>query len=345
MITYESAESVSDGHPDKIADQISDAVVDAALTIDTAARVAVETTVKNKTITLSGEMSIIRKPLLIAAVKRALDNVGLSIKDHQVILNISKQSKALKNMPGANDQCTVVGYACNETPEYMPAPIMLAHKLMQAYKVCYTTHNGLLSDGKTQVVVEYSRGVPIKVKALTLSVQYDIAIPKSELEQVLINEVIYPVVGDLPQQLYINLFSHGGSDADCGVTGRKLMVDTYGPVVAHGGGAFSGKDPTKLDRSGAYMARYLAKQVVRSGKASKCQVTLVYTPGIDLPIHVDVETFSTGIISDAYIGKMLQNLYDLSPSGIISYLHLDRPIYFETASFGHFGRNFPWETR
>ena len=347
MITFKCAESVSDGHPDKIADQISDAIVDASLELNPNARVAVETMIKNQTIVISGEMSSIRRTILDKAVKKALSHIGFCFNDYQIFYNLSHQSQELQQQIGAQDQCIAIGYACNDNPEYMPAAILIAHQLMISYREWHTTQDWLLPDGKAQVIVEYSRGVPIKVHSVTLTVQHDGTQPIDMVKDFLLHNVIIPTIGYKPLYIYINLFIQGGTEADCGVTGRKLMVDTYGPAVAHGGGAFSGKDPTKMDRTGAYMARFLAKQVVSAGRASKCQVTLVYTPGEEHPIHVDVETFSTGIISDAAICRDLINKHDLTPSGIIKFLKLDRPIYFHTASFGHFGRKpinqFPWE--
>ena len=366
-----TSESVTEGHPDKICDQISDAILDAILEKDPMGRVACETTVSTGLVHIMGEISTscyVDIPKITREVIRGIGydraKYGFDCDTCGIITNIDEQSgdialgvdKALENKTGeeeqlqngAGDQGMMFGYACDETPELMPLPISLAHKL--AKRLAAVRKSGELSylrpDGKTQVTVEYDEDRrPVRVDTVVISTQHA---PEAELEQIrrdMIERVIKPTVPaallDGKTRYLINptgRFVIGGPQGDSGLTGRKIIVDTYGGSAPHGGGAFSGKDPTKVDRSAAYAARYVAKNVVAAGLASRCQVELAYAIGVASPVSVLVETFGTGKVPDGELEKAVQKVFDLRPSAIIRDLDLRRPIYRQLAAYGHMGR-------
>lgn len=372
-----TSESVTEGHPDKMCDAISDAILDAILKEDKNARVACETTAVTGMIHVMGEIStecyvdipkIVRDTVIDIGYDRA--KYGFDGNTCAVITSIDEQSSDIamgvdssleeKNNElsslGAGDQGMMFGYACDETPEYMPMAISLAHKL--ARKLSDVRKNGTLTylrpDGKTQVTVEYDEeDNPIRVDTIVVSAQHSPDVTQATLREDIINKVIKEIVPsnllDENTKIYVNptgRFVIGGPQGDSGLTGRKIIVDTYGGYARHGGGAFSGKDPTKVDRSAAYMARYVAKNVVASKLARKCEIQLAYAIGIAKPVSVRVDTFGTGTISDEEIASIIKEEFDLTPSGIINELNLRRPIYKQTSAYGHFGRNdlnLPWE--
>ena len=374
-----TSESVTEGHPDKICDQISDAILDAILEQDPMGRVACETTVSTGLVHIMGEISTscyVDIPKITREVIREIGydraKYGFDCDTCGIITNIDEQSgdialgvdKALENKTGeeaqlqngAGDQGMMFGYACDETPELMPLAISLAHKL--AKRLTQVRKSGELTylrpDGKTQVTVEYDENRrPVRVDTVVISTQHA---PEAELEQIrrdMIERVIKPTVPegllDENTKYLINptgRFVIGGPQGDSGLTGRKIIVDTYGGSAPHGGGAFSGKDPTKVDRSAAYAARYVAKNVVAAGLASRCQVELAYAIGVASPVSVLVETFGTGKVSDGELEKAVQKVFDLRPSAIIRDLNLRRPIYRQLAAYGHMGRedlDVSWE--
>src|SRR6201995_475736 len=361
-----TSESVTEGHPDKIADQISDAILDACLAQDPYSRVACETLTATGVVVIAGEIttkayvdfqSLVRGVVASIGYDNAL--YGFDSNTCAVISSINKQSGDIAqgvDTGGAGDQGMMFGYAVNETPELMPAPISLAHKLTR--QLSLVRKNGRLPylrpDGKSQVTVEYDEhGKPARIDAVVISSQHAETISNDELHADILKHVIQAV---LPSKLldehtkyHINptgRFVIGGPMGDTGLTGRKIIVDTYGGMGRHGGGAFSGKDPTKVDRSAAYMARYIAKNVVAAGLADRCEVQLAYAIGVAEPVSVLVETFGTGKASDEKIADAIRANFQLNPKGIIESLKLRRPIYKKTAAYGHFGRNdsdFTWE--
>ena len=373
-----TSESVTEGHPDKIADQISDAVLDAILENDPKGRVACETIVTTGQVHIFGEIStscyvdipkIARKTIIDIGYDRA--KYGFDGNTCGVLISIDEQSpdiamgvdKALEakegtaaeEETGAGDQGMMFGYATNETESYMPMPAYLANKLsLQLTKV---RKDGTLAylrpDGKTQVTVEYDDGKPVRIDAIVVSSQHAPEVSNEQIRADIIEKVIKPIVPaemlDENTKYYINptgRFVIGGPQGDAGLTGRKIIVDTYGGMARHGGGAFSGKDPSKVDRSAAYAARYVAKNIVAAGLADKCEIQLAYAIGVAQPVSVLVETFGTGKISDEAISELVSKNFSLSPNGIIKELNLLRPLYKQTAAYGHFGRtdiDLPWE--
>jgi len=363
---YFTSESVTEGHPDKIADQISDSILDAIIAKDPMARVACETLVTTGLAFVAGEIttncyveipSIVRETIRDIGYTRA--KYGFDYETCAVITSIHEQSSDIAmgvDPGGAGDQGLMFGFACNETPELMPVPIMLAHKL--AMKLTEVRKKDILGylrpDGKTQVTVEYRDGAPHKIDTIVVSTQHSPDVVMKDMKEDIIEKVIKPVV---PRELfdeesvkyYINptgRFVVGGPMGDTGLTGRKIIVDSYGGVGSHGGGCFSGKDPTKVDRSGAYMSRYIAKNLVAAGLADRVEVQIAYAIGVPEPVSILVDTFGSGKLPQETIVKLIKNYFPLSPKGIIDALDLRRPIYRKTAAYGHFGRNdadFTWE--
>lgn len=363
-----TSESVSEGHPDKIADQISDAVLDAILEIDPKARVACETYVKTGMVLVGGEINTKAWVDIEELARKTVKEIGYTHSDMGfdgsscAVLNaIGKQShdinqgvdRASPEEQGAGDQGLMFGYASNETEVLMPAPITFAHRLMQ--KQAELRKNGKLSwlrpDAKSQVTFIYEEGKPVGIDAVVLSTQHCDSIATEALREAVMEEIIKPV---LPEQWLSNKtkfhinptgrFVIGGPMGDCGLTGRKIIVDTYGGMARHGGGAFSGKDPSKVDRSAAYAGRYVAKNLVAAGLADRCEIQISYAIGVAEPTSINVETFGTGKISDELLTALVRDHFDLRPYGLIKMLDLERPIYKATAAYGHFGREaFPWE--
>jgi len=361
-----TSESVTEGHPDKIADQISDAILDACLTEDPTSRVACETLLATGFVIVAGEIttkayvdfqSIVRGVVSSIGYNNAL--YGFDSNTCAVISSINKQSGDIAmgvDTGGAGDQGMMFGYACNETAELMPMPILLAHRLTQ--RLSDVRKHGKLSylrpDGKSQVTVEYDANrKPVRVDAVVVSTQHAETIGNDELRADILKHVIQAVIPadllDADTKYHINptgRFVIGGPMGDTGLTGRKIIVDTYGGMGRHGGGAFSGKDPTKVDRSAAYVARYIAKNIVAAGLADRCEVQLAYAIGVAEPVSVLVETFGTSKVDPAKISDLVRANFKLTPKGIIDSLKLRRPIYCKTAAYGHFGRNdpdFTWE--
>ena len=377
-----TSESVTEGHPDKLCDQISDAILDAILARDPGARVACETCATNGLVAVMGEITtdtyvdvsrIIRDT--ISGVGYNNPDLGFDYKSCGVVLSLQEQSKdialgvdasqeakerggAVEEDPdetGAGDQGMMVGFACNETPELMPLTVALSHRLVQ--RLAEVRKQGLLPylrpDGKSQVTVEYAYGVPKRVDTVVVSTQHNPEVSqdviKRDITEMVINEVVPAGLRDANTKIFVNptgRFVIGGPVADTGLTGRKILVDTYGGVARHGGGAFSGKDPTKVDRSGAYYARYAAKNIVAAGLADRAEIQISYAIGVAKPLSVSVETFGTGHVDDETIQQLVDKHFDFRPAPIIRNLDLRRPIYKATASYGHFGRDdlqLPWE--
>lgn len=360
-----TSESVTEGHPDKIADQVSDAVLDAVLEEDPSGRVACETLLTTGLIVMAGEITTISKPNFVDVARDAVREVGYTHSDHGFDANTCGVVSALHaqsgdiamgvDTGGAGDQGLMFGYACKETEELMPLPIMMSHHLARG--LSNARREGRLEylrpDGKSQVTVEYEGDVPKRIDAVVVSSQHSDSISTEQLREDIEREVIRTIVPaelmDANTKVHINptgRFVTGGPHGDAGVTGRKIIVDTYGGMAPHGGGAFSGKDPTKVDRSATYMARYIAKNCVAAGLADRVQVQLAYAIGVADPVSVLVETFGTGKIDEAKISDLVREHFELTPKGIIDTLDLRRPIYRKSAAFGHFGRTEPefnWE--
>lgn len=362
-----TSESVTEGHPDKIADQISDAVLDNILAKDPQARVACETLVKTGMAIIAGEItthcysdipSVVRNT--IAKIGYNSSEMGFDWETCAVLTAISNQSvdiaqgvnEKVDHEQGAGDQGMMFGYACNETDTFMPAPIAYAHKLAKQLSIVRKQKivDFLRPDGKTQVTFAYLDGKPSHIDNILISTQHSPSVSHKDLSEAVIEHVIKPVI---PEDLYANTrflvnptgrFVIGGPQGDCGLTGRKIIVDTYGGMGRHGGGAFSGKDPSKVDRSAAYFARYIAKNIVAAGLAEKCEVQLAYAIGVAEPLSMMVDTFGTNKVSEEKIERAIRMEFDGRPAAIIKRLNLLRPIYQETASYGHFGRKeFTWE--
>jgi S-adenosylmethionine synthetase len=360
-----TSESVTEGHPDKIADQISDAVLDAVMAQDPMGRVACEVLVTTGICVVAGEITTTCYVDVPRVVRRTIEHIGYAnalwgfdCNTCGVLNAIQSQSPDIAmgvDTGGAGDQGMMFGYACDETPEYMPLPIMLAHRLVR--QLSQVRRAGVLDflrpDGKSQVSVEYVNGEPKRVDAVVISTQHSDSVSmetlRAEVKKHIIEPVIPPEMVDMGTQYHINptgRFVIGGPHGDTGLTGRKIIVDTYGGMGRHGGGAFSGKDPTKVDRSACYMARYIAKNVVAAGLASRCEVQLAYAIGVAEPVSVMVNTFGTGVIPEEKITRLIRAHFKLTPRAIIDHLKLRRPIYRNTAAFGHFGRSeegFTWE--
>ncbi|WP_313950332.1 methionine adenosyltransferase [Accumulibacter sp.] len=367
-----TSESVSEGHPDKVADQISDAILDAILAEDPAARVACETLVSTGLVVISGEITtkahINYREIAQETVRRiGYDNseIGFDYKSCAILTAINRQSPDIAQGvdeghgidldQGAGDQGLMFGYACNETPSLMPLPIHYAHRIMQ--RQGEVRRDGRLPwlrpDAKSQLTVRYVDGKPVSIDTIVVSTQHDPDVSHAQISEAVIEEIIKPVV---PQEILSSntrylvnptgRFVVGGPHGDCGLTGRKIIVDTYGGAARHGGGAFSGKDPSKVDRSAAYAARYVAKNIVAAGLADRCEVQVAYAIGVARPVSLMVNTFGTGKVDDEVIVELIDKHFDLRPKGIIQSLNLLRPIYRKTAAYGHFGRDepeFTWE--
>ena len=358
-----TSESVTKGHPDKVADLIADSILDEYLKGDKNSRVAVETVISNNKVIIAGQVSSNTKVDIEKVVRNTLKNVEynnsevtMDYKTCDVEVNLTEQSKDVAmgvDDGGAGDQGIIFGYATDETEEYMPYPISLAHKLSR--KIDEVRENKILpylkSDGKVQVTVEYINDTPIRVDTILISVQHSkdvniIQLQKDILEEVIL-ETVDPEMLDIETKFYINptgRFVIGGAKADTGLTGRKIIVDTYGGIARHGGGAFSGKDATKIDRSGAYMLRHIAKNVVANGLARKCEIQMSYGIGLRYPLSIYIDCFGTNRIPEGLIIKLIKERFDLTPRGIIDYLKLQEPVYAKTTNYGHFGREeFNWE--
>lgn len=367
-----TSESVTMGHPDKVADCISDAVLDACLAKDKKSRVACETLVKNDMVVVAGEITTKALVDISAVARQAIKDIGYDdpaigfhYENCAVLVSISRQSPdisqgvtegaGLHKEQGAGDQGLMFGYACKDTPQLMPMPIQLAHAITTRLEQMRQTKKlpWLRPDGKSQVTVEYTNGKPSHIPVVVVAAQHDPGISHAQLRKQIIEKVVLPV---LPKKLvdkrtifHINAtgkFVIGGPAGDCGLTGRKIIVDTYGGKGRHGGGCFSGKDPTKVDRTASYMARYVAKNIVAAGLADACEIQLSYVIGFADPLSVRVDTKGTGKISDKKLGEIVRKLFPLTPKGMITHLNLERPIYSKTSHGGHFGRNLPeftWE--
>ena len=360
-----TSESVTEGHPDKLADQISDAVLDAILEQDPTGRVACEALLTTGLVVVAGEVTTRAYVEIPDLVRRTLEQVGYTRASYGigsqtcgVMTSIQSQSPDIAmgvDVGGAGDQGMMFGFACDETPELMPMPIMMAHKL--ARRLAAVRKDGTLEylrpDGKTQVTVQYEGGKPVRIDKVVVSTQHQQNIPQPTIREDMIEHVVKPIIPadlmDAKTEIYVNptgAFSVGGPQADTGLTGRKIIVDTYGGMAKHGGGCFSGKDPTKVDRSASYMMRYVAKNVVAAGLAKRCEIQVAYAIGKAEPMGIMIDTWRTNAIDEDKIGDLILKYFDLTPRGIIDKLNLRRPIFKQTASYGHFGRtdlNVSWE--
>jgi len=368
-----TSESVGEGHPDKLCNQISDAILDACLKDDPDSHVACETFASTALVLVGGEITTNTFVDVQTVVREIAREIGYTNADYgldcdsMAILNmihaqspdinqgvIGQGLKEFQGKQGAGDQGMMFGFACNETPELMPAPIMYAHSLL--HKATYLRKSRKLDwlrpDAKSQVTVEYDGHTPVRLDAVVISHQHNPEVSYETIKESIIEEIIKPVLEptgllDSKTKFFVNptgRFVIGGPQGDTGLTGRKIIVDTYGGMGRHGGGAFSGKDPSKVDRSAAYMARYVAKNIIAAGLADRCEIQLAYAIGVPFPVSIMIDTFGTGKVEDAAITEAIATVFDLSPAGIISSLDLCRPIYQETAAYGHFGRSqFPWE--
>jgi len=362
-----TSESVTEGHPDKVADQISDAILDAILEKDPTARVDIETLIMKGTVVVTGQISTktyVNMPEVVRSVLRDIGfddaKVGLDWEACGVLVSVEEQSPDIamgidKEDMGAGDQGMMFGHATNETPQLMPLPIVLAHGLVR--RLAEVRKQKILPylrpDGKSQVTVEYENDKPKRVDAVVIAAQHDESVSREQLKKDIIDKVVKEVVPknmlDDKTKFFVNetgRFTIGGTLADTGLTGRKIIVDTYGGIGSHGGGCYSGKDPTKVDRSGSYMARYIAKNIVAAGLADKCDVQVAYAIGVSKPVSVMVDTYGTGKVPDERITEAVKKVFDMRPKAIIEQLKLRRPIYRKTAVYGHFGRNDPdflWE--
>jgi S-adenosylmethionine synthetase len=365
-----TSESVTEGHPDKVADQISDAILDAIIGQDQRARVACETMVTTGMAIIAGEISTscyVHIPTIVRETIKEIgyndSAMGFDWETCAVITSIDEQSpdiaqgvdESKEHEQGAGDQGLMFGYACDETPELMPMPIIYAHRLTR--RLAEVRKQKILDflrpDGKSQVTIQYINGKPVRVDYVVIAAQHSDKVAYETLKEGIIEEVIHKVIPgelrDKKTKYYVNTtgrFVHGGPKADCGLTGRKIIVDTYGGVGSHGGGSFSGKDPSKMDRSASYMARHVAKNVVAAGLAQKCEVQIAYAIGRAEPVSLMIDTSRTSKIPPDQIAKIIREVFDLRPRAIIKYLDLLKPIYKQTACYGHFGRNereFTWE--
>lgn len=373
MNRYYTAEAVTEGHPDKLCDLIADSILDECLKVDEDSRVACEVMATQGNIMVAGEITSLHEPYVYEIVKGVLQDTGYFPEEFRMDALIHQQSPdiatAVENSVekksglsagqedwgyGAGDQGIMIGYACSDTPQMMPMPVVLANRIVRELSACRRSSyiTGILPDGKAQVTVEYEDGIPVRLDSMVVSCQHqkekDLKILEKEIRSKVLRPALRPLPPDEETKILINpsgCFVCGGPDADTGLTGRKLMVDTYGSIVPHGGGAFSGKDCSKVDRSGAYMARYIAKNMVAAGLASRCQVSLAYAIGVAQPVMVQVDTFGTGTVcADDCLAAAIPLVFGLTPKQITDHLRLKRPIYRQTAVYGHFGRKeFPWE--
>lgn len=373
MKRFYTAEAVTEGHPDKLCDIIADSILDACLREDKNSHVACEVLATQGNILVAGEITSQYEPDVFGIIRKVLGDIGYSADGIHLDALVHRQSpdiaKAVscsvekrKSLPasasewenGAGDQGVMIGYACDETPQMMPMPVVLANRIVRELSACRKSSyiTGIQPDGKAQVTVEYEDGRPVRVESVVVSCQHEEEKSMKKLAHEIREKVLRPALRPLPAdentKIMINpsgRFVCGGLDADTGLTGRKLMVDTYGSMVPHGGGAFSGKDCSKVDRSAAYLARYIAKNMVAAGLASRCQVSLAYAIGVAQPVMVQVDTFGTGkICADDCLAAAIPLVFGLTPKQIIAGLRLDRPIFKQTAAYGHFGRKeFPWE--